>query len=97
MTFPDLGVSNLPVWDIEPYYTMLEHDTGDRDSGSAQSPGTLMEASVIFVDDYFVELRITGWGAKGNYESFLFRRRKDLILCLRSPRGLIRRDESTGF
>lgn len=28
---------------------MLEHDTGDRDSGSAQSPSTLVEASVTLL------------------------------------------------
>lgn len=49
MTSADLGVSNLPVWDMEPYRTMLEHDTGDRDSGSAQSPSTLVEASVTLL------------------------------------------------
>lgn len=50
---------------------MLERDIGNRDSGSAQSPGTLMEASIAFVDDCFVELRITDWGAKGNYGSLV--------------------------
>lgn len=64
--FTDLSVSNLPVCDMELCYTMLECDIGNRDSGSAQSPGTLVEASITFVDDCFVELRITGWGAKGN-------------------------------
>lgn len=61
----DLSVSNLPDCDMELCYTMLERDTGNRDSESAQSPGTLVEASVTFVDGCFVELRITGWGAKG--------------------------------
>lgn len=56
---------------MESYCTILEHDTGDRDTGSAQSPNTLMEASVTFVDDCFVDLRITGWGAKGNYGSLI--------------------------
>lgn len=65
--FTDLSVSNLPVCDMELCYTMLERDIGNRDSESAQSPGTLVEASVTFVDNCFVELRITGWGAKGNY------------------------------
>lgn len=32
---------------------------------------TLTEASVTFVDGYFVELRITGWGAEGNYGSLV--------------------------
>lgn len=52
-----------------------------------------MDGPVTFVDDCFVELRITGWRAKGNSGS-LFSRRKDLVLCLCIPWGLTRRDES---
>lgn len=69
--FTDLSVSNLPVCDMELCYPMLEHDIGNRDSGSAQSPDTLMETSVTFVDGCFVELRIIGWGAEGNYGSLV--------------------------
>lgn len=96
VTATDLGVSNLSVWDMEPYCTILEHDTGDRHSGSAQRPNTLMGASVTLLMTVLLNLDSQA-GEQKETMGVLFRRRKDLILCLRSPRGLIRRDESTEF
>lgn len=51
-----------------------------------------MEASVTFVDDCFVELRTTVGEQKETLG--VFSRRKDFVLCLCIPWGLIRRDES---
>lgn len=65
-----LGVSNLlfGTWSHTVQYWNVTQGTGTL---GLQSPNTLMDASVTFVDDCFVELRITGWGAKGNYGSLI--------------------------